>query len=395
MSGHDYDVVCVGAGPAGGLVSYLLARRGLSVLLIEQSTWPRAKVCGGGSTQRALSNLPFDVSTVVERRIARVRLDFGAHGCVELTGSELGATVVRASFDAFIVSKAVDAGARLQVSTQLRALEPSAGGISVLTSRGTHRARLLIGADGARSAVRRLLFPEHRPEFAFGLETNFRPARFRPATASFAASRVVFDFAAAGGGYGWVFPKHDHFNVGLYRLHKPTLPGGLRSALARFAAAMPELDGCEPEPAVGHPIPICTGRQPVAQGRGILIGDAAGMTEAFFGEGISFALDSARIAADWAGAWLKHEQGDPAPRYRRALQPLLQDLHWSKAVAHARYRVPTRWMARAAGTPALRDATLALLAGRASYRESFWKMPLLLPAALLQRSTTLRAGAAS
>jgi geranylgeranyl reductase family protein len=387
MRSPDLDVICVGAGPAGSLVSYLLARRGLSVLLIERATWPRVKTCGGGLTPRALACLPFDIEPVVERRIEQVRLAFGDHGRVDMRAVGLGATVVRAAFDAFLAKRAVEAGVGLRVATPLQSLELCANGVTVHTAGGSHRARLLIGADGANSVVRRLLFPRHRAAFAFGLEADYQPLSSERDQRGAAEPRVLLAFAGQGGGYGWVFPKRDHFNVGVYRLNKPAQAGGLHAALAGFAAATPELAGCIAGRAVGHPIPVSTGAQPVARGRAILIGDAAGLAEAFFGEGISFALESARIAADWAAGWLRHERGDAATGFGNALRPLVRDLHWSKAMANARHRVPTRWMARAAGVQAVRDATLALLAGHASYRRSFWTMPTLLPAALLHRST--------
>jgi geranylgeranyl reductase family protein len=381
-----HDVICVGAGPAGGLVSYLLATRGVSVLLIEQANWPRPKVCGGGLTTRALARLPFDIDAVIEQRIEHVRLAFGEYGSIDVGGGGFGATVDRAAFDALIAQRAREAGAVLRTATRLQALDVLPDGVRARTSSGTHRARLLIGADGAHSSVRRMLFPGYRPDFAIGLEANYRPASTGSLLPSAAHSRVVFDFAREAGSYGWIFPKRDHVNVGLYRLRKPSHGGGLKAALACFAAHIPELSGWVPDRTFAHPIPVCTGHQPVARGRAILIGDAAGLTEAFFGEGISFALESAAIAADWAVAWLESERGDPASGFRNALRPLVNDLRWSHAVANARYRVPARWMAPAARMPSVQNALLDLLAGRASYRRSFWAMPLLLPAALLHRA---------
>jgi flavin-dependent dehydrogenase len=67
-----YDVVIVGAGPAGAVLAYLPAKAGAEVLLLEKKVFPRYKACGGGLTQRALDSLPFEVDEVIEERVHTV-----------------------------------------------------------------------------------------------------------------------------------------------------------------------------------------------------------------------------------------------------------------------------------------------------------------------------------
>jgi geranylgeranyl reductase family protein len=383
----DFDVICVGCGPAGNLAAYLLAQRGLSVLLLEREALPRRKVCGGGLTARALAALPYDITPIIHCRIDSARLAFDGQTAVQLDCNGIGAMVERSQLDAFMTERAVEAGARLLPCAVLLSIaQPSADRVMVTTTRGSFSARLLIGADGAASTVRSKLFPAWRPTHAFGIEANYTLSHGGPLPAPL-QRQVLFDFGGMRSGYGWIFPKRDHFNVGIYRLAKSRVEPSLRQALAAFAASSPTLAGCTATQPVGHPIALSTDRQPLAQGRSILIGDAAGMAEAFFGEGIAFAFTSAAVAADWALGWLAHERGEAAHSYGTAIAPLAAELRWSHAVARARYRVPPRWMARALHKPAIRDATIALLRGKCSYKRSFWQMPLLAASALWQRKS--------
>lgn len=374
----DFDVICVGSGPAGNLACYLLARSGLSVLLLERQALPRRKVCGGGLTARALAALPYDIASIVHRRIDSACIAFPGHRNVQLDSPGFGAMVERSELDAFMADQAVRAGTQLLASTTLLGIEqPTADRMRVHTTRGSFTARLLIGADGAGSTVRRALFPAWRPTQAFGVEANYFP-RDGADLPAHRRRQALFDFGQVRSGYGWIFPKRNHYNVGIYRFAKHAASPGLRQALSTFAAGSPLLAGFVAAPPEGHAIPLSTGRQPLGQGRSVLIGDAAGTTEAFFGEGIAFALKSATLAADWARRWLVREHGDAAVDFGLQMSPLVTELRWSTAVARARYRVPPRWMARAFGKPSIRDATIALLNGEISYRRAFWQMPMLL-----------------
>lgn len=376
-----FDVVCCGAGPAGSLCALLLAQAGHSVLLLERARLPRDKACGGGLSARALALLPAELGALVHRRIDGARLCIAGATLADIASSGIGAMIERREFDAWLGGLAVQAGAELWSATALTGFQQDHHGVTVETARGPVRAALLVGADGAHSRVRQLAFPWFRPDWAFGLEARFHDAG---ATAAHAppADLACFDFGTLTDGYGWIFPKRDHWNAGVYRLRKPRRASSLRERLDGLVEQHALLGACHADAAVGHPIPLSDGRQPLADRRVLLVGDAAGLGEAFLGEGIAFALDSARRAAAWVTRALQPQGIAAAGSYAAGLQGLADELRHSQRIARLLYRLPPPLLRRAAADRGVQQLVVDLLAGRRSYRASFrsllWRVPLAL-----------------
>ena len=320
--------------------------------MLDKQAFPRSKPCGGGLSAKALDALPYDVSEVVRRWIdgACIRVDGRAD--VAIGGQTFGAMVERAEFDAYMLQRASDAGAHA-VTGRVIALAERRGLVRVETSAGSFTAPRVIGADGASSTARRLLFPGWRARHAFAVEAKICLPGIANVEAMRSCSQASLDFATVRDGYAWAFPKRDHFNVGIYRLRKRSLDSGMHCQLERFIG---ELGGSRADvmgSAVGHPIPLSDGTQPLGRGGVVLIGDAAGLGEAFFGEGIAFALQSGLISAQWAIDTLDEGASDPAPAYAAAMRPMVARLNQSRVAAGALYAIPQRWLGHLAGQPAL------------------------------------------
>jgi flavin-dependent dehydrogenase len=152
--GREYDVIVVGAGPAGAAAAFHLGAAGKRVLVLEKERLPRYKPCGGGLPTSVLRRFPLDFSPVIEREIRRVRFRF-ADGREVSAGLPEGAvvTVRRDRFDNYLVSHA-----RAEVRDNARAVDVRQDGAKVevaLASGETFRASYLILADGANSRLAR------------------------------------------------------------------------------------------------------------------------------------------------------------------------------------------------------------------------------------------------
>lgn len=310
----SYDAIVVGAGPAGSTCAYRLATAGASVLLLDRARFPRDKPCGGAVTARAVRELPVEIDEVVERVVSRFELRLRhRRGFSRAATVPLAYMTQRRRLDSLLVSRAVDAGAELRVATT--ASEVRQNGVD------GDSAEVVIGADGANGICRKSLACALKHRHAVALEGNFPHD-----TASFKryADRLVLEFGTIPGGYGWIFPKGDHLNIGV---------GGWKSEAPRLRhhlARLCEEHGLELgalEDVRGHHLPFRTRRAALAHGRIALIGDAAGLADPLSGDGIYEAALSAKLAAKHALRILAGEETsfrEYARELRADLAPLMR-----------------------------------------------------------------------
>ncbi len=290
-----HDVIVVGSGPAGAVLAYLLARRGLDVLILERAKLPRYKSCGGGVTWKAMQNLPFDASAVFEQKAVGGIVTFAGQQLLKVeVGWPIAWLVMRDRFDHYLVQQAVNAGAHLVEGASVVRVEDRGDRVVVVTNQGELQAQLLAGADGVNSIVARSVGLMPNREVGVALEAELAVA---PASLEAQAAYATFDFGALPGGYGWIFPKRDHLSVGVFK----AIPGkavSLRKALEKFIASEAVLLDPRILHLQGHQIPLGGQTQALHKGRILLVGDAANLADSWIGEGISYAVVSARLAAE-------------------------------------------------------------------------------------------------
>ena len=288
-----FDVIVVGAGPAGSSCARHAAELGLSVTVLEKSTFPRSKPCAGGLTERALRLLNGEQTPVERQRFDTVEIAFGRHLSLLVSGRKmLIATTTRAEFDALLSRAAEAAGAEVEFGRAVTGLEHDGEGVRVRVGSESVTARHVVVADGARGAGRHML----------GLTPLLMGGgiyvRVFPATDGLPeplGGRVLFDLTAAKRGYGWVFPKGDHVNVGVFS--QCELSARLRRDLDTFVA-LRGLGGWRREGPFAFPIPVGSPADALGTERVLFAGDAAGLVNPVTGEGISSAILSGRLAAE-------------------------------------------------------------------------------------------------
>jgi flavin-dependent dehydrogenase len=118
----DYDVLIVGAGPAGSTAARLLATGGARVCLVDKARFPRPKPCGGALSPRTLRYLPSGVDRVVRARVRRAVFTFRSGKPFEIASSApMGYMVCREEFDAWLRAGAEEAGASVRDGASVRA----------------------------------------------------------------------------------------------------------------------------------------------------------------------------------------------------------------------------------------------------------------------------------
>jgi geranylgeranyl reductase family protein len=312
-----FDVAIVGAGPAGSAAAYRLATAGARVLLLDKATFPRDKPCGGGVTLRAASVQDVDLAPVVEQTIYGARFSLRLGPAFDRRFERpLTYMTQRCRLDSHLAERAAESGADLHDGEALREidLEP---GLTVRTDRDTYSARVLIGADGANGVTGRSLGLRPAFEEAVALEGN---VRFADGVPEEWRDVVALDLGGLAGGYGWVFPKLDHLNVGVgaWKYAGFTLRSKLAQLAGRYGFEASTLENLR-----GHHLPVRVPGTPLARGPAALAGDAAGLVDPLSGEGIHMAFASGKLAAEQALRVLSGEAADMAA-YESLVETQLQ-----------------------------------------------------------------------
>jgi len=290
-----YDVVIVGAGPAGAVLAYLLAKAGAEVLLVEKKVFPRYKACGGGLTKRALDSLPFEVDEVIEERVHTVKAFIKDECAFELNVQQpVISMVMRDRFDDFLVKKSLEAGVHFQEGAAFKGLSGKVESLKVETSSGPVETRFVVGADGVSSKVAEALGLPKPDALMNAIEAEVYlgdPERLGEFKHS-----ARFCFGLIPQGYAWVFPKRDHLSIGVLSrsLALNKLKGYLFSYLeaGRFGSSM------EVKALRSHLVPYGPGKKrALACERGLLVGDATGYVDPITGEGISYAVRGSVVAS--------------------------------------------------------------------------------------------------
>lgn len=293
---HEYDAIVVGGGPAGATAAHDLAAAGHAVLLLDRAG--RIKPCGGAIPPRLIRDFDIPAHLLVARATAaRMVSPKGREVDMPIDGGFVG-MVDREHFDEFLRVRAAAAGV-VRVTGDFERLD---GGIVHYRDRdgapAQACARVIVGADGARSAVAKQALPDLAPPpcvFAYHEIVRSPREGFDPSRCDvYYQGRLSPDF------YGWVFPHGETTSVGTGSARKGfslrTATGDLRETAG--------LAGVETIRREGAPLPL----KPLKRwdnGRNVVLaGDAAGVVAPASGEGIYYAMYGGRLAAEAAAECL-------------------------------------------------------------------------------------------
>lgn len=290
---EQFDVIVIGAGPAGSSAAMSLASHGYRVAIVDKKLFPREKLCGGLLTQRSektyrqIFNKPWD--EIIQYRSKGLRILDGHKLLNQLDDYKTLAFTNRRDFDAFLLDQALDAGAQGFFGEGVKEIDINNTVVTV-GNKMQIKASCIVGADGVNSKVAHAIFGYafRKPQTAFGLEIEV-PRK----DTDIVVDRPEIAFGHINWGYAWVFPKKDSYTVGI---------GGLYGKNEDIKKQFVEFSNKRFEKQLdykikGHFIPFGEFRRYPGRHNILLCGDAAGLVEPITGEGIAFAMQSGHYAA--------------------------------------------------------------------------------------------------
>jgi flavin-dependent dehydrogenase len=302
----------------------------------------------------------------VERSFQSVLLNFQNEG-LQFTATRPEPMVrmtMRAGLDNLLAAEAQKAGARLLAGCPVHQVMAKSDRVELATDQGSFQARYLIAADGVQSLTAKACGWPALPRLAPAIEWELQlPAE------DFArlGQTARFDFGFIQAGYAWVFPKRQHLSVGILTAGRANV--NLAVALENYLRFL-GINRIERSEKHGWLIPLEPRRGPLARGRVLLAGDAAGLADPITAEGISYALESGRLAAE---AVARHQTD--AVKTGQCYQALLEenilgDLRAARWLAKFVYHHPRirhwafRWQGRR-----LTDFVSGVVMGERGYRQ--------------------------
>lgn len=359
-----YDIVIIGAGPAGAAAAVTARKKGLSVALVDKAAFPRAKLCGGLVTGRCAGHLRevFDLDLIPGLFEERRNFEFhmGARDLGRLDDVPPVHLTMRWDFDRLLHGRAIRAGAQDFTGRRVETLDPGTDSVT-LDGGETLRYKVLIGADGVQSVVAKALFGRafDPDKVGFALEIE------APATAANADTALRIDFAAADWGYGWSFPKSRATTVGLGGLHRHNA-----DMAAHLEAYRAKLDLPEGKTVKGHFLPFGEAKKRPGRGNVLLVGDAAGFVDPLTGEGIGYAIQSGAMAAETGARAIREGRQILATSYyRAATRPIRTDIAQARMLRPLMFsrRLQPFFARTFSASRSLKRAYMDLLAGEIGY----------------------------
>ncbi len=296
---EQFDVVIVGGGPAGATAAHDLARRGRKVLLLDRAG--RIKPCGGAIPPRAIRDFDIpDHLLVAKARSARMIAPSNKKVDIPIENGFVG-MVDREVFDEWLRERAASCGA-VRRNGKFELISADSDGTSIVhyadgEEGAVHqvRAKTIIGADGAKSAVAQQAVPcAQKTKYVFAYHEIVKTPVAKPDDYDATRCDVFYQGHLSPDFYGWVFPHGDTLSIGTGSADKGF---SLRNATSSLRTAV-GLEQAETVRREGAPLPM----KPLPRwdnGRDVVLaGDAAGVVAPASGEGIYYAMEGGRLAAD-------------------------------------------------------------------------------------------------
>ncbi len=379
----DYDVIVVGAGPAGSTMARQAAKRGVNVLLIDKEKFPRVKPCAGGVIGKVKDMLDFDISSVIQRDVYGQRFYSPSGLLIDCTRPEVsGFMVMREEFDHLLFEKAKEAGAKALDGNRVVNATQDKEGVAVETENGERfTAEYLVGADGINGVVARSIgFYDgwKGSSAALCIEVEAEVGKDiveKICGVEYDSEGVSIDiyFGPVPYGYAWCFPKRTHLSVGVGVPQDKV--SNLKNTFNEWFEEFKKKHEIEPEilSDLSFRVPYSGAVKRTFMGRTVLLGDAAGFANPFSAEGISEAIGSGIIAAQVIERAVRTKDPKILKEYEKGWKAAFgEDLSVAKSLAKLMFKNEKNMetiLSLAHRDPVISDYMYKLIAGKVSYKQ--------------------------
>jgi len=323
-----YDVAIIGGGPSGAIAAAVLAKAGISTILIERN-FENIKPCGGAIPLGLIEEFQIPAE-LIEKKLSKMRARSPKGRVIEMQmpNGYVG-MVRREKFDRYLRSEAERAGA-IVAEGLVTTISHSGDGFLINTLNDkipAIRARRIIGADGANSKTAEALFFPSSELKVIAMQQRFK---YTPAIQKFSdIIEIWFDGEVSPDFYGWIFPKADHLAIGTGTEDKNH---NLKALQKRFIEKIGITDLPYLDEAAKIPMKP---RRSFTQEKAILVGDAAGLVTPANGEGIFFAMRSGKLGAE---AMIEHiKKKAPLHNYEKEFRKLYAPIFFGLEVLQSVY----------------------------------------------------------
>lgn len=316
----EYDVIVCGAGPSGSTAAKYLAENGLNVLLLDKSNFPRSKACGGGLCEH-ISQFKYILEKLTENDCDNDLLEsICTQGVIfsptlkfkteYISDNPLFYNIRREKFDHELVKFAVNAGAKFRELSEVKeiSIEPNKGAVKLANGEKIS-CKVIVGAGGCfDSAAKYLRKKEGLPE-DWGRDLGFSVVEEFDVDEKFIRDKYGIENSslihlkhAELSGYGWVFAKNKLLNIGYIGFKHEIKKIDIKKEFNNYLELLKKTEylpsHIKSKKLRGAPIPYQGPMQKTYSDRLVIIGDAAGFVSPLTGEGIHYAIDSGKIAAE-------------------------------------------------------------------------------------------------
>jgi len=327
---NKYNVVIIGAGPAGSFLAYKLGSKGKSVLILEKDAFPRYKICAGGLAKKTYDILfseNKDIEKIVEKKVKKGLYVRNKKLTFREVKEELIYMTYRSKLDNFLLKMAFDnKTVHLRDNIKIKKINKEDNTVFYTYKKKEYKVNydILVGAWGSNKRLNSLV--DLLPFESFAVSSTWEgPAgpRYEKYSNEYAVCQIIKGYP---GIVGYIFPKSGKITAGLFT--SLNSPKKLKKMWNEFRVFW-ELDKkIKPSYAI---IPIRDFNKPIARNNILLVGDAAGLADPFTGEGIYYAILSSKIASTCIQKFFKNKDYDLSFHYNEDINRHFFDIQkWGK-----------------------------------------------------------------